>query len=260
MTWFDVDLGLVIEDVSEQEQLEADQWFARVARRVDSGLEESGFRFTESAVRIIDPNVRLSLAEWKQRFHGWVSQPVENNIYASRSFFDFHAFYGDRALADELRDAMLGYAAEHPRFLALLANSCLAQMPPLTFFEGLVVEEGGIQSDTLDLRRSAVFPLIDSARAFGLAGATRQPSTFDRLSGASELLPASRDTFEAAKEAYRVTLQQRGRAGLAAGDDGVHIRPSSLSKYDQQILKGSFRSILKLLEVTGEYFQAVVGR
>jgi len=260
MTWFDVDLGLVIEDVSEQERLEADQWFARVARRVDSDLEESGFRFTESAVRIIDPNVRLSLAEWKQRFYGWVSQPVENNIYASRSFFDFHAFYGDRALADELRDSMLGEAAAHPEFLALLANSCLAQMPPLTFFEGLVVEEGGNQSDTLDLRRSAVFPLIDSARAFGLAGATRQPSTFDRLSGASELLPASRDTFEAAKEAYRVTLQQRGRAGLTAGDDGVHIRPSSLSKYDQQILKGSFRSILKLLELTGEYFQAAVGR
>ncbi len=258
MTWFDVDLGLVIEDVSEQERLEADQWFARVARRVDSGLEESGFRFSESAVRIIDPGVRLSLAEWKQRFHGWVSQPAENNIYTSRSFFDFRAFYGDRVLADELRDSMLGEAVAHPEFLALLANSCLAQMPPLTFFEGLVVEEGGNQSDTLDLRRSAVFPLIDSARAFGLAGATRQPSTFDRLSGASELLPASRDTFEAAKEAYRVTLQQRGRAGLAAGDDGVHIRPSSLSKYDQQILKGSFRSILKLLELTGEYFQAEV--
>ena len=77
---------------------------------------------------------------------------------------------------------------------------------------------------------------------------------------AAELLPGSRDTFEAAKEAYRVTLQQRGRAGLLAGDDGVHIRPASLSKIEQQILKGAFRSILELLELTGEYFRAVVGR
>jgi CBS domain-containing protein len=144
--------------------------------------------------------------------------------------------------------------------LALLAGSCLAQMPPLTFFKGLVVDDGGNQSDVLDLRRSAVFPLIDSARAFGLARATRQPGTFDRLSGAAELLPGSRETFEAAKEAYRMTLQQRGRAGLLTGDDGVHIRPASLSKYEQQVLKGAFRSILELLELTGEYFRAVVGR
>ena len=155
---------------------------------------------------------------------------------------------------------MFASVAENPRFLALLAGSCLAQMPPLTFFKGLVVDDGGNQSDMLDLRRSAVFPLIDSARVFGLARATRQPGTFDRLSGAAELLPASRETFEAAKEAYRVTLQQRGRAGLLAGDDGIHIRPASLSKYEQQVLKGAFRSILELLELTGEYFRAVVGR
>lgn len=260
LTWYDIDLGLIIEDVPDSERIEVDQWFARVARTVDHGLEAAGFRFTESAVHISDPAVRLSLTEWKQRFHGWLAEPLANDIYRSRSFFDFRPFYGDNSLADELRDSMFAQATEHPQFLTLLATSCLAQMPPLTFFEGLVVDEVGNQSDTLDLRRSAVFPLIDSGRAFGLACTTRQPSTFERLSDAAELLPASRDTFDAAKEAYRVTLQHRGRSGLSAGDDGVHIRPSSLSKYDQQILKGSFRSIAHLLELTADYFKAEVGR
>src|SRR5690606_14554369 len=113
----------------------------------------------------------------------------------------FRCFYGDTALAEELRDGMFAAVAANPRFLTLLAGSCLAQMPPLTFFKGLVVDDGGNQSNVLDLRRSAVFPLIDSARVFGLAKATRQPGTFHRLSGAAELLPASRDTFQAAKEA-----------------------------------------------------------
>lgn len=260
MTWFDVDIGLVIEDASEEAEKEAAPWFARIAKRVDAGMRESGFGFTKSAVRITDASVRLPLSAWQQRFHDWVSQPFENNIYSSRSFFDFHGFYGDLKLADALRNAVFAQTAEHPRFLVVLANSCLEQMPPLTFFEGLVVEEGGGQSDILDLRRSAVFPLIDSARAFGLARLIRQPSTFARLTGASELLPAHREAFEAAKEAYRVALHHRGHAGLSAGDDGVHIRPSSLSKYEMQILKGAFRSILELLELTSEYFKAVVGR
>jgi CBS domain-containing protein len=260
MTWFDVDIGLVFEDGADLARPEVDQWFARIGKRVDSGLQEAGFRFTDSAARITNPEMRQSLQEWKAKFREWVSQPTEGRLYESRSFFDFRCFHGDAALAEELRDGMFGSVAENPRFLALLASSCLAQMPPLTFFKGLVVDDGGNQSDMLDLRRSAVFPLIDSARAFGLAKATRQPGTFDRLSAAAELLPGSRDTFEAAKEAYRVTLQQRGRAGLLAGDDGVHIRPASLSKYEQQVLKGAFRSILELLELTGEYFRAVVGR
>ena len=260
MTWFDVDIGLVFEDIAAPARPEIDQWFARIAKRLDSGLQEAGFRFTESAVRISNPGMRRSLSEWKEKFRGWVAQPTESRLYECRSYFDFRCFYGDAALAEELRDGMFAEVAANPRFLALLAGSCLAQMPPLTFFKGLVVDDGGNQSDVLDLRRSAVFPLIDSARAFGLARATRQPGTFCRLSGAAELLPGSRDTFEAAKEAYRVTLQQRGRAGLLAGDDGVDIRPSSLSKYEQQILKGAFRSILELLELTGEYFRAVVGR
>jgi CBS domain-containing protein len=260
MTWFDVDIGLVFEHDAEVERADVDAWFARIAKRLDSSLQEAGFRFTESAVRVSNPDMRRSLAEWKKKFRQWVSQPTGGRLYESRSFFDFRCFHGDAALAEELRDGMFAAVAASPRFLALLAGSCLAQMPPLTFFKGLVVDDGGNQSDMLDLRRSAVFPLIDSARVFGLARATRQPGTFDRLTGAAELLPASRDTFEAAKEAYRVTLQQRGRAGLSAGDDGVHIRPASLSKYEQQVLKGAFRSILELLELTGEYFRAVVGR
>lgn len=260
MTWFDVDIGLVFEDVPASERPETDRWFARIAKRLDSGLQEAGFRFTDSGVRVSNPDMRQSLPEWKAKFRGWVSQPTEERLYEGRSFFDFRCFYGDAALAEELRDGMFAAVAANPRFLSLLAGSCLAQMPPLTFFKGLVVDDGGNQSNMLDLRRSAVFPLIDSARVFGLARATRQPGTFHRLSGAAELLPTSRDTFEAAKEAYRVTLQQRGRAGLLAGDDGVHIRPSSLNKYEQQILKGAFRSILELLELTGEYFRAVVGR
>lgn len=259
MTWFDVDIGLVFADDSDLSRPETDQWFARIAKRLDSGLQEAGFRFTDSAVRISNPDMRQSLQQWKTKFREWVSQPTEGKLYESRSYFDFRCFYGDAALAEELRDGMFAAVAETPRFLALLASSCLAQMPPLTFFKGLVVDDGGNQSEMLDLRRSAVFPLIDSARAFGLAKATRQPGTFDRLSAAAELLPGNHDTFEAAKEAYRVTLQQRGRAGLMAGDDGVHIRPASLNKYEQQVLKGAFRSILQLLELTGEYFRAVVG-
>ncbi len=64
----------------------------------------------------------------------------------------------------------------------MLANDCLANMPPLTFFQDAVLDKSGEQTTVFKLEESALRPLVDVGRVFGLA--TRRvvgTSTVDRL-------------------------------------------------------------------------------
>ncbi len=255
VTWVDLDVAAVYEDLPDEEDAAAQNWLRKVGDRLDAGLQACGFRYTAAAVRAASPDFRLPLSEWRRRFDGWITAPLQNHIYGARSFFDFRPAAGDRRLASELHAHVLMRVAENPQFLQLLANDCLANLPPLTFFQGLVVEDGGERREKLDIRRAAIFPLMDSARVFGFRHGESEPGTFERFSTAAKKDPGQEKLFAAAQEAYRIMLAHRGRHGLQAGDDGSLFEPAELSKVDQQVLKGAFRTIVDLLRYAGQVFE-----
>src|SRR2546430_10134876 len=54
---------------------------------------------------------------------------------------------------------------DHAIVIPLLANDTLANLPPLTFFHGLVLELDGAQHDTFDISSTALFPIAAAARS-----------------------------------------------------------------------------------------------
>ena len=67
---------------------------------------------------------------------------------------------------------------------------------------------------------------------------------------ARALLPEHESIFREASETLRIVLWQQGRIGISQGTDGSELPPALLGRYDRQILKSGFRSILRLLEFT----------
>jgi hypothetical protein len=49
----------------------------------------------------------------------------------------------------------------------------------------------------------------------------------------------------------RILLWQQGRIGIDQQTTGSELPPSLLSRHDRHVLKSGFRSILRLLELTG---------
>ena len=49
-----------------------------------------------------------------------------------------------------------------------------------------------------------------------------------------------------------MVLWQQGRIGISQGTAGAELPPSLLSRHDRHILKSGFRSILRLIEFTGD--------
>ena len=100
-----------------------------------------------------------SLAEWKQRYSDWVQDPVLKEMYPARPLFDLRPIQGRQALWHEIEATVMG-AVDHD-FLHILANDCMASLPPLTFFHDAVVDESGAETAVFRLEHSAVMPLAD---------------------------------------------------------------------------------------------------
>jgi len=189
------------------------------------------------------------LGEWTGRYMRWIADPVRERSYRARALFDMRPVLGDpgpwRTLEAAVTDAV------DRDFVQVLAHDCLASVPPLTFFRDAVVDSVGEQQTTFRLEHSALRPLVDVGRVFGLAGrAAMGRSTLERFDTARTLLPEHDAIFREAADTFRIVLWQQGRIGITQGTRGSELPPALLSRYDRQALKGGFRSIQRLLEFT----------
>ena len=190
-----------------------------------------------------------TVSEWKSRFVTWVRDPILQQMYRARPLFDLRAVDGRQSLWQAVATTVRENVTRE--FLYVLANDCLASLPPLTFFQDAVVDESGEHSAVFRLEHSALRPLVDVGRVFGLAaGKALGTSTVERFVMAGALLPERASVFREASDTLRVVLWQQGRIGISQNSDGAELPPALLSRHDRQILKSGFRSILQLLELT----------
>ncbi len=192
------------------------------------------------------------ISEWTQRYSGWIGDPVMNQFYRARAMLDLRPIGGRRHLWHAIAQTV--ESAANRDFLKMLANDCLDNLPPLTFFQDAVVEESGEQTAVFQLQRTALGPLVDVGRVFGVAaGKALGSSTLERFTMARTLLPDHESIFREASDTLRVVLWQQGRIGISQGTDGSELPPALLSRYDRQVLKSGFRSILRLVEFTADW-------
>jgi CBS domain-containing protein len=190
-------------------------------------------------------------AEWKVRFENWLRDPVRTEMHLARPLFDLRPVHGRRALWQEVENTVVN-GVDHD-FLYLAANDCMASLPPLTFFQDAVVDEAGELATVFRLEHSALRPLVDVGRVFGMAAKkVLGTSTRERLALARTLLPEHESIFREASETLRVLLWQQARVGIGQGTNGSELPPALLSRHDRHVLKSGFRSILRLLEFTDD--------
>jgi signal-transduction protein with cAMP-binding, CBS, and nucleotidyltransferase domain len=166
----------------------------------------------------------------------------------NRALFDLRELSNHRSLS-----AKVVHEAIDRDLLRILAHDCLADLPPLSFYDDAVVEHSGEQASVFRLQRNVLQPLVDLGRVFGMASRrVMGTSTLERFAAARRLLPAHELIFREASEALRVVLWQQGRAGIRQGTIGAELPPAALSRHDRHRLKSTFPVIQRLIEFTAD--------
>jgi CBS domain-containing protein len=244
-------IGVVFADPPEEGRAAAAEYFSAVLSAIEQHLDSFGLQTTgdvPAATRRC-----ISLSGWKQYYGELIRDPLGAEIYPVRSMFDFCPVAGDRELARQLEHFLAAELEQAEIFIPVLANDTLANLPPMTFFRGLVVELNGAEGNTLDIQRYALQPVEDAARVFAIAGRpVSVTNTLDRLRNATGGA-GGEIVFRDAREAFLVAALHRARAGFRNRGNTV-IDPSKLSKYEQRLLKTAFQSIRRLLEFTSSTF------
>ncbi len=234
MVLTDQDNALVFGDDSP----EARAYFGALAEKVIGDLQAAGFPRCPGGY--MATKWRGSLAEWEDRFRGWLDHPTPNALLEASIFFDFRPVHGHLDVS-RLR-AGVARAKGARTFLSAMAKSALTFRVPGGL--GLRLRS---ESSKFDMKLRGISPIVFLARVYGLESSSRTSNTLDRLLAAVEAGLIARDTCETLSETYRFLLRVRLREQLRMISEGKPpsnmISLSDLSSMERSRLRDAFRAV-----------------
>ncbi len=220
------------------------------AAEVNAGLDRLGFPLCTGNVMASNPDLCLSMEEWKAKFLAWIRQPTPPALLGANIVFDFRPLTGDTTLADTLREWLLGYTQANAAFLRLMVQNALDVDPPLGLIRAFVVDDDGAAKGTVDLKTRGTRLFVDCARVFALAHGIAETGTAARLRLAGARLHVEPRHVDATIEAFHFLqlLRLRQQDVPVAHGSANRIDPYALHDIDQRMLKEAFRQAKQLQE------------
>lgn len=216
------------------------------AKEVNENLAACGFPLCKGNIMASNPELCLTLEEWKERFGDWIREPDPQALLNATIFFDYRVLCGNERLGDQLRAWLNRTAKAYSNFLRLMASNALAVAPPLGRIRDFVVEDDG----TIDLKKSGARLFVDVARILALRADVASSSTVQRLRQAGNRMGMPAEEIAALIDGFhfiqllRLRSQHLDTEHDAPGDN--RINPDTLNELDRRILKEAFRQARKL--------------
>lgn len=251
----DQDNAIVYENVSDVFKEETKVYFLKFAALVNKGLFEIGYDYCPAEMMASNPKWCMSLDEWKNQVHYWITNPGKNEVLLSFIFFDYSVTYGDAEIASQLSDSIFEDVKANPIFYVHLVSGALQSPSPTGFFRQFLVEQDGANKDNFDIKRRALMPLTDAARVLILSHSVKGISnTAERFEKLAELEPQNQELYLSCSYSFKALLKFRTKQGLLHHDSGQFIALETLSKMEKIKLKRTFKTIKELQELISVRF------
>ena len=227
------------------------------ARDVNEGLARLGFPLCTGNIMASNPDLCLSLPEWKARFMQWLTEPTPQALLNANILFDFRPLYGDTTLVDDLRRWLFSYTRDNKMFLRLMVQNALEVPPPLGLLRAFATDDDAGRRGTLDLKTRGTRLFVDAARVFALADGIADTGTAARLRGAGRMLGVPPRHVEATVDAFHFLqlLRLRQQDVAPSHAQANRLDPDTLNELDQRMLKEAFRQARKLQQRLAQTYQ-----
>ncbi|MGC0363943.1 CBS domain-containing protein [Rhodococcus sp. 27YEA15] len=215
---------------------------AAAAKRIHDILDLCGFpRDTKNAVATQSRFAR-TLPQWRTALEKWVSNPYQDQALVMLSMLaDARVVAGDPTL--DPRPAALDQLRLHPAVMRVLLREAVGEKAKLHSFRDVVTRRTG----TVDLKSTAVQPIVNIARWAGISVGARTSSTLERLKAAAGSGFLLDDDAQVLIESFEVLQQIRVRHQadqFAAGNPPTdEIVVADLTPLSRSLLSNAVREV-----------------
>ncbi|GAB3477065.1 DUF294 nucleotidyltransferase-like domain-containing protein [Marinomonas epiphytica] len=248
--------------IVDNNAIEADmRYFKTLANFVCGALGQCGFTLCPGNFMAANGKWLQKLNTWKHYYTKWVTQPDHETLLNTSVFLETRCIYGEQAFCDKLQQHLYKLINQNKNFLATLISDAVSVNPPLGIFNSLVLEKGGENSNTLNIKRYAITLVVDLARIYGLSVGCHSTNTEERFRYAFKKGILSEDAFQNITGAYRFINQIRYAhqfEALKQGEvAGNNIDPHFFGSFERAHLKDAFRIISNLQDAAKLKFSGV---
>lgn len=229
-----------------------DTWFAAMAERMNTLLDEGGIPLCKGGVMARNPAWRMSLDGWQQTIEGWMRRQRPQDILNVDIFFDAIPVHGERALGEQLWHGAIARAHRARDFQVLITESTRARAQPYTMFGNLRLDANG----RIDLKKHGLMTIFSAARVLAIRHDLHARATADRVRLAVAAGHVGETTADAILTAHRTLL------GLVIGQQltdieagippSVRVAAGTFGAADKAALKDAFAGVSLAADLVSE--------
>lgn len=220
------------------------EYFSALADIVCHGLASSGQALCDGQIMAANPELRLSLKGWSNRFAKWLNTPDPQALLNSSIFFDMRLVHGSKGLFNVLHEDVLARCKNNELFLYHLAKNATERQPPLGFFKHFLLEQDGRQRKGLDLKKRGISLVTDLVRVYALSAGIQAVNTRERLALLQQQAVLTQRQQQNLLGALDVLANLRWQLQAQDMQRGRHLSnlldPSQLSLLQRHQLKDAF--------------------
>jgi CBS domain-containing protein len=245
----DQDNGILFHTSGDHEKETDRQALLDYAGIVNEKLDFCGFPLCKGNIMASNPELCLTLDEWKAKFSKLVASTTPENLLNSTILFDIRAVWGDEDTVAELQEHLVKKIANNTLCQKMLATSALRNRPPLNMF-GQFTTKKSKAGRVIDLKTQGLSPFIEGLRILAIANGIVIPNTMERLAALVALKNVNEQDAAAWTEAYSFIQTIRMKHHYEQSKSGVPpsnlVLPETLNPLDKRILKEAFRQAQRL--------------
>ncbi len=259
----DQDFCIITEDYDKSRFDEVDNYFQEISQRFSDALNKVGFIYCPGNIMGQNPEWRKSVSEWKTFVSNVFKQTGPYTVRYMTLIFDSVPLYGSTALFNHyINHAFLELSVNHNILRQMHDEEEGTHKVPLGLFNSFITEKEKGHKGQIDMKKSGLIFMIESARILALKYRIRETTTMCRIRELVDLNIIQRDDSEYFENAYRVILYHTLKAQvdnyLSNFSNDYYLTPHNLSRRGQEILKESFKAISKLKGIVGSEFGELI--
>ncbi len=231
----DQDNALVIKDGSDVNE------YRPYMEKITETLIDFGYPPCEGNIMVSNPFWCKTVSEYKSETARWIEAPDMQNYMDLAIFFDSFAVAGDKDLLINLKDDLFYKLHDKDVFMAYFAKATLTFDTPSTIANFMT------KVHYIDIKKTAVFPIVQGIRSLALRERIRETTTVKRIKLLEQRKVLEKEQAAELQEAFDVVNTLRLKAQLEYVQENKKITNEidthTLGKIERDLLKDSFKIV-----------------